>query len=209
MQPYTIPTSSLEKSLLVGDFLFVSKVNYGARTPMTTVAFPMVHDTIPLTKKKSYLSWPQLPYFRIPGFQTVERNDIVVFNWPVDTVYKFRDNSGLRADKPIDKKSNYVKRCVGIPGDQLEIKEGIVFVNGKELILPERARPQFSYKVALDGKTPIDFEYLLKDMDITAVVSDVLDNQDLDVNLVGDFLQMAQDYQNQLLMEEFREEFNS
>jgi signal peptidase I len=167
IQPFTIPTSSLEKSLLVGDFLFVSKVNYGARTPMTTVALPMVHDTIPLTKKKSYLNWPQLPYFRIPGFQTVERNDIVVFNWPVDTVYKFRDNSGLRVDKPIDKKSNYVKRCVGVPGDQLEIKDGIVFVNGKELILPERAKPQFSYKVALDGKTPIDFEYLLKDMDVT------------------------------------------
>jgi signal peptidase I len=167
IQPFTIPTSSLEKSLLVGDFLFVSKVNYGARTPMTTVALPMVHDTIPLTKKKSYLTWPELPYFRIPGFQSVERNDIVVFNWPVDTVYKFRDKSGLRVDKPIDKKSNYVKRCVGVPGDQLEIKDGIVFVNGKELILPERAKPQFSYKVALDGKTPIDFEYLLKDMDVT------------------------------------------
>jgi len=167
IQPFTIPTSSLEKSLLVGDFLFVSKVNYGARTPMTTVSLPMVHDTIPFTKKKSYLSWPQLPYFRFPGFEKIKNNDIVVFNWPVDTVYKFRDNSGLRVDKPIDKKSNYVKRCVGVPGDQLEIKDGIIFVNGKELILPERARPQFSYKIALDGKTPIDFEYLLKDMDIT------------------------------------------
>lgn len=167
IQPFTIPTSSLEKSLLVGDFLFVSKVNYGARTPMTTVALPMVHDTIPLTKKKSYLTWPELPYFRLPGFQNIERNDIVVFNWPIDTVYKFRDQSGLRVNKPIDKKSNYVKRCVGVPGDQLEIKDGIVFVNGKELILPERARPQFSYKIALDGKTPIDFEYLLNDMDIT------------------------------------------
>ena len=167
IQPFTIPTSSLEKSLLVGDFLFVSKVNYGARTPMTTVALPMVHDTIPLTKKKSYLNWPELPYFRLPGFQNIKRNDIVVFNWPIDTVYKFRDQSGLRVDKPIDKKSNYVKRCVGVPGDQLEIKDGIVFVNGKELILPERARPQFSYKIALDGKTPIDFEYLLNDMDIT------------------------------------------
>ncbi|MBP6425165.1 MAG: signal peptidase I, partial [Flavobacterium sp.] len=134
IQPFTIPTSSLEKSLLVGDFLFVSKVNYGARTPMTTVALPMVHDTIPLTKKKSYLTWPELPYFRLPGFQNIERNDIVVFNWPIDTVYKFRDQSGLRVDKPIDKKSNYVKRCVGVPGDQLEIKDGIVFVNGKELI---------------------------------------------------------------------------
>ncbi|MDR6846629.1 signal peptidase I [Flavobacterium granuli] len=167
IQPYTIPTSSLEKSLLVGDFLFVSKMNYGARVPMTTVAMPMVHDTIPLTKRKSYLTWPQLPYLRLPGFQTINRTDIVVFNWPADTVYKFRDRSGLRADKPIDKKSNYVKRCVGVPGDSLSIKDGLVYINGKELILGDRAKPQFSYNVVLDGKTPIDFEYLFKDMDIT------------------------------------------
>ncbi|WP_268847618.1 signal peptidase I [Flavobacterium aestivum] len=167
IQPYTIPTSSLEKSLLVGDFLFVSKMNYGARVPMTTVAMPMVHDTIPMTKQKSYLNWPQLPYFRLPGLQTINRTDIVVFNWPADTVYKFRDRSGLRVNKPIDKKSNYVKRCVGVPGDSLSIKDGLVYINGKELALPERAKPQFSYNVALDGKTPIDFEYLLKDMDVT------------------------------------------
>ncbi|MGQ7945138.1 signal peptidase I [Flavobacterium sp. WC2509] len=167
IQPYTIPTSSLEKSLLVGDFLFVSKMNYGARVPMTTVALPMVHDTIPMTKRKSYLNWPQLPYLRLPGIQNIDRTDIVVFNWPADTVYKFRDHSGQRVDKPIDKKSNYVKRCVGIPGDSLSIKDGLVYINGKELILPERAKPQFSYNVVLDGKTPIDFEYLFKDMDIT------------------------------------------
>jgi signal peptidase I len=167
IQPYTIPTSSLEKSLLVGDFLFVSKMNYGARVPMTTVAMPMVHDTIPMTKQKSYLTWPQLPYFRLPGLQTINRTDIVVFNWPADTVFKFRDRSGLRVDKPIDKKSNYVKRCVGIPGDSLSIKDGLVYINGKELILPERAKPQFSYNIALNGKAQIDFEYLFKDMDVT------------------------------------------
>jgi signal peptidase I len=167
LQPYTIPTSSLEKSLLVGDFLFVSKMNYGARVPMTTVALPMVHDSIPLTKSKSYMSWPQLPYFRMPAFQKIQHSDIVVFNWPVDTVYKFRDNSGRRADKPIDKKSNYVKRCVGIPGDSLQIKDGIVYIDGKVLALPERARPQYSYKIAVDGRTPIDFEYLFKDMNVT------------------------------------------
>ena len=167
LQPYTIPTSSLEKSLLVGDFLFVSKMNYGARVPMTTVALPMVHDSIPLTKSKSYLSWPQLPYFRLPAFEKIKNCDIVVFNWPVDTVYKFRDNSGRRAYKPIDKKSNYVKRCVGIPGDSLQIKDGIVYINGKILALPERAKPQYSYKIAIDGKTPIDFEYLFKDMHVT------------------------------------------
>jgi signal peptidase I len=167
LQPYTIPTSSLEKSLLVGDFLFVSKINYGARVPMTTVALPMVHDTIPLLKRKSYLSWPQLPYFRLPGFQKIKNCDIVVFNWPVDTVYFFRDPSGRHIDKPIDKKSNYVKRCVGIPGDSLSIKDGIVYINGKILALPERAKPQYSYKIAIDGKTPIDFEYLFKDLDVT------------------------------------------
>lgn len=167
IQPYTIPTSSLEKSLLVGDFLFVSKINYGARVPMTTVALPMVHDTIPLMKRKSYLKWPQLPYFRLPSFEKIKNCDIVVFNWPLDTVYFFRDPSGRHVDKPIDKKSNYVKRCVGIPGDSLSIKDGIVYINGKILALPERAKPQYSYKIALDGKTPIDFEYLFKDMNVT------------------------------------------
>jgi signal peptidase I len=85
----------------------------------------------------------------------------------VDTVYMFFDTSKRHAYKPIDKKSNYVKRCVGVPGDSLSIKNGIVYIDGKILQLPERAKPQFSYAVALDGKTPIDFEYLLKDMDIT------------------------------------------
>lgn len=168
IQPYTIPTSSLEKSLLIGDFLFVSKVNYGARVPMTTVALPMVHDSIPFTKKKSYLNWPQLPYLRLPGIEEIKRTDIVVFNWPVDTVrYFFEPKGRPGVIKPIDKKSNYVKRCVGVPGDSLSIKDGIVYIDGKILQLPERAKPQFSYAVALDGKTPIDFEYLLKDMDVT------------------------------------------
>ena len=166
MQPYTIPTSSLEKSLLVGDFLFVSKFHYGARTPMTAVALPMVHDTIPLLHKKSYLKWPQLPYFRFPSLQKIERNDIVVFNWPVDTVYKFFDTSKRKADKPIDKKSNYVKRCQAIAGDTLQIKDGIVFINRKQLILPERAKPQYSYTVTTNG-SGFDQTYILNDLHIT------------------------------------------
>ncbi|RED19477.1 signal peptidase I [Flavobacterium cutihirudinis] len=167
VQPYTIPSSSLEKSLLIGDFLFVSKVNYGPRVPMTTVALPMVHDTIPFAKVKSYLSWPQLPYFRLPALEKIKNNDIVVFNWPRDTAYNMYIPADKFYYKPIDKKTNYVKRCVGIPGDSLQIKDGIVFINGKELILPERAKPQYSYKVAYDGKTPIDFESLLRELDIT------------------------------------------
>jgi signal peptidase I len=167
IQPYTIPSSSLEKSLLIGDFLFVSKINYGARVPMTTIAAPMVHDSLPFTKKLSYLSKPQLPYFRFPGFEKIKNNDIVVFNWPRDTLDNMYHPSNIRIDKPRDKKTNYVKRCVGIPGDSLQIKDGIVFINGKELILPERAKPQYSYEAVYDGKTPIDFEYLLKDLNVT------------------------------------------
>lgn len=167
IQPYTIPTSSLEKSLLVGDFLFVSKFHYGARTPMTPVAAPMVHDTLPLIHTKSYTTWPQLPYFRLPSIEKINRNDIVVFNWPADTLYNMYKAADKRYDKPIDKKTNYVKRCTAIAGDTLSIIDGIVFINGKESILPERARPQYSYKVAIDSKTPINFEYLLKELDIT------------------------------------------
>jgi len=152
MQPYTIPTSSLEKTLLVGDFLFVSKFHYGARTPMTVAAAPMVHDTLPLIKIRSYLNKPQLPYFRLPGFEDIKRNEIVVFNWPADTVRFFRDHSKIHVDKPIDKKSNYVKRCVGIPGDTLEIKNGYIFIDGKQTVLPDRAKPQYINKVVTDGQ---------------------------------------------------------
>ena len=142
IQPYIIPTGSLEKTLLIGDFLFVSKFHYGARAPMTAVAFPMVHDTLPIVKTKSYLNFPQLPYFRLPGFQKVERNEIVVFSWPADTVRQFFvKEKGVR--KPIDKKSNYVKRCVGIPGDTLSIVDGFVHINGERSILPERAKTQY------------------------------------------------------------------
>ncbi|WP_333810417.1 signal peptidase I [Flavobacterium sp.] len=167
IQPYTIPTSSLEKSLLVGDFLFVSKFHYGARTPMTPIAAPMVHDTLPLIKVKSYSAKPSLPYFRFPALQKIERNDIVVFNWPADTLFHMYKAADKRYDKPIDKKTNYVKRCTAIPGDKIEIKDGIIFINGKESILPERAKPQYSYKVAWDGKTPVDLDYIKKELHIT------------------------------------------
>ncbi len=167
IQPFVIPSPSLEKSLLVGDFLFVSKVNYGARVPMTTVAAPIVHDSLPLVKTLSYYKTPQLPYFRFPGFEKIKNNDIVVFNWPRDTLDHMYHPTPIRVDKPRDKKTNYVKRCVGIPGDSLQIKNGLVFINGKELILPERAKPQYSYKVTYDKNTPIDFEYLLKELNVT------------------------------------------
>ena len=113
---------------------------------MTVVAAPMVHDTLPKLKKKSYLfnddytqrktSWLnklQLPYMRLPGFETIDRNEIVVFNQPADTLL---DMNNFRPDrnyyKPIDKKTNLVKRCVGVPGDSLEIRNGYVYINGKK-----------------------------------------------------------------------------
>ncbi len=146
IQPFVIPTGSLEKSLKVGDFLFVSKFHYGARVPQTVVALPLVHDTIPLIKTRSYFKKPQLPYFRLPGFQEIKQNDIVVFNWPADTVRKFfvKEKGVI---KPMDKKSNYVKRAVGMPGDVFEIKDGVIYINGKENILPYRANPLFNYKI--------------------------------------------------------------
>ena len=167
MQPYLIPSSSLEKSLLVGDFLIVSKFHYGARVPMTTVAAPMVHDTLPLIRKKSYLysddfenrefslkNKLQLPYLRLPAFEKIERNDIVVFNQPADTLL---DMNNFRPDrnyyKPIDKKTNLVKRCVAIAGDSLEIRDGYVYINGARTVLPDRAAPQYNFMVETGGQT--------------------------------------------------------
>ena len=86
IQTFVIPTGSLEKTLRVGDFLFVSKFHSGARAPQTVISLPLVHDTIPLIKSRSYLKKPQLPYLRLPGFQKIKQNDLVVFNWPADTV---------------------------------------------------------------------------------------------------------------------------
>ena len=182
IQPFTIPTSSLEKTLLVGDFLFVSKFNYGARTPMTTVAAPMVHDTIPFINKKSYSNWPQLPYFRFPGFEKVAKNDIVVFNWPADTVTKFFDRSAVGLRKPVDKKSNYVKRCVATPGDIFSIKDGFVYINGKELKLSDRAKPQYNHTIY--SKNGISAQ-ILKDNGSTEfnrsyILSNVTSQQQLD-----------------------------
>ncbi|AEM69310.1 signal peptidase I [Allomuricauda ruestringensis DSM 13258] len=159
IQPYVIPTGSLERTLRVGDFLFVSKFHFGARVPMTTLAAPMVHDTLPVLKTRSYLadvnpetyktSWInklQLPYMRLPGFEKVEKNDIVVFSLPADTLYQFF-KAQKAVIKPIDKKSNYVKRCVGTPGDSLEVINGYVYINGKQLQLSDRAKPMYMYDI--------------------------------------------------------------
>ena len=144
IEAYTIPTSSMEKSLLIGDFLFVSKVSYGPRVPMTPIAFPLVHHTLPFTKKTpAYLKWIQLNYYRMKGLGNVERNDCVVFNYPAD--------DALHPERPIDKKENYIKRCVGIPGDVIEIKNTDLYVNGEPQAITEKMRNQFRYFVKTDG----------------------------------------------------------
>ncbi|SDC75885.1 signal peptidase I [Williamwhitmania taraxaci] len=170
IEAYTIPTSSMEKSLLVGDFLFVSKVAYGPKMPNTPIAFPFVHHTMPFaTETRSFVEWIQWPYKRLAGLGEVKRNDVVVFNFPAgDTVlldnptadyyqecrYIGReaiwDRFGTRIiHRPMDKCENYIKRCVAVSGDSLQVKQGQVFINGK----PQEGIPgiQFLYTVKTQG----------------------------------------------------------
>lgn len=127
MEAYVIPTPSMERSLLVGDFLFVSKINYGPRTPKTPLQIPLTHATIWGTDIPSYLDAIQLPQFRLPSLGKVERNDVVVFNYPVNDHFNSRSDGGYH---PLDLKTHYIKRCVAIPGDELQIKDGQVYING-------------------------------------------------------------------------------
>lgn len=175
-EAFTIPTSSLEKSMMVGDYLFVSKISYGAKIPNTPLSFPFAHHTLPFTQStKSYLEWFKLPYFRLPGFGSVKNNDIVVFNYPDgDTValgaqdqsyYQLvRDNGwstvnnpnnidpnsrnpfGKVTARPPDKRENYVKRCIAIAGDKLEIKDAEVYINDKHIETPEHAQHYYYVK---------------------------------------------------------------
>lgn len=140
IEAYMIPTGSMEKSLLVGDFIFVSKVNYGPRIPMTPVAFPFSHHTLP-TGGKAYWEGIQLDYKRLPGFEEIERNDVVVFNYPPD--------GQPPLSRPVDKRENYIKRCIAIPGDSLRIIDSKVYVNGQEEVDPPES--QTSYYVKTNG----------------------------------------------------------
>ena len=134
LEAFTIPTPSMEKSLLVGDFLFVSKMHYGPRTPATPLQMPLTHQKIWGTNIPSYLDWIQLPQYRFPGFSSVKRNDVVVFNYPPDYQY------------PVDLKTNYIKRCVAVPGDVIEVKDMQVYINGEPGSDPPRM--QFKYLIS-------------------------------------------------------------
>ncbi|MDX2048614.1 MAG: S26 family signal peptidase [Chitinophagaceae bacterium] len=181
-EAYTIPTGSMEKTLLVNDFLFVSKFSYGPRLPNTPLSFPFVHHTLPVVKGKSYLEWIKVPYKRL--FESpVDRNDVVVFNYPVgDTVIgeyqsetnfydylreqydrfgKTREQILAERDdiliRPVDKRENFIKRCVGIPGDSIKIVDGILYINGKLSDAP--AKSETFYYVTTNGREffPDDF----------------------------------------------------
>lgn len=237
IEAFTIPTSSLEKTLMVGDFLFVNKLAYGPRIPQTVIAFPFSHHTLIGTERiPAYVDWVKLPYMRIPIGGKVERNEIVVFNYPDgDTVIQnmqdisyyqavrliamLMKNEDLRAGKsttddnyyhklayeyvhqpnninplnekpfgkivsrPVDKREHYVKRCVAIAGDTLEIKDGIIYINGKEQPAPEHA--QFKYYVTtkgalfgermeMNGRVVLSNFKLLDDLDIYIGEADLI-----------------------------------
>ncbi|MCI0750799.1 MAG: signal peptidase I [Flammeovirgaceae bacterium] len=138
MEAYTIPTPSMENSLLVGDFLFVSKFHYGTRTTTTPLQVPLTHQKIWFTEIPSYLDWIKLPQYRLPGFTSVKRNDVVVFNIPPKELNENKDY-------PVDLKTNYIKRCVAISGDTLKVRDRQVYVNGKASENPPKM--QFSYLV--------------------------------------------------------------
>jgi signal peptidase I len=155
----------MEGTMLVNDYLFVSKLAYGPRLPMTPLAVPLVHNTMPFTGGKSYTDAVQWKYHRLPGFGRVQRNDVVVFNFPEgDTVMKDDDGNYLQDDyytharledrnaliargierRPVDKTDNYIKRCVGIPGDVIEVRNGILFLNGQPAINYPHLKMEYS-----------------------------------------------------------------
>jgi signal peptidase I len=193
-EAYTIPTESMEKTLLINDFLFVSKMSYGARIPSTPLSFPFVHNTMPGSQTTpSYLTWIELPYKRLPGFSSIKRNDVVVFNVPAgDTIINdpdfgskilyydvlrnqfHGDREALMANYPIlvhpyDKTDNYIKRCVGLPGDKIQVKAGVLYVNDQPAYVSPTS--QIDYNVPTNNK-PISSNLLNQQLGIN--VSDGL-----------------------------------
>jgi len=194
-EAYTIPTPSMERSLLVNDFLFVSKLSYGPRVPNTPLSFPFVHHTLPVTGGKSYLNWIELPYKRWFA-SPVKRNDVVVFNLPVgDTVINDEENYGSKVTyyevlrqaggdrnkvwqtfgdiiitRPVDKRENFIKRAVAVAGDTLEIRNGVVYINGKMNDIP--AGSETNYLVQTKGQ-PIDADAMQEQFGIRETAGEI------------------------------------
>lgn len=165
-EAFVIPTPSMENSLLVGDYLFVSKMHYGTRTPITPIQVPLTHQYIWGTRIPSYVDWIKLPQFRLPGFSDVKRGDAVVFNLPVEhpgQVAKYSSSLPDLHGHPIDLRVNYIKRCVAVGGDQLEIKNGQVYINGEAQTNP--ARMESEYFVATT--TTVNEDKIFKENGVT------------------------------------------
>ena len=188
-QMYVIPSSSMEKTLLIGDYLYVSKVTYGPQMPNTPVSFPFVHHTMPFSQtKKSFSECIKWPYHRLKGLRQVERNDVVVFNFPAgDTVLlenqavtyydvlrdyqqQYGQEQGRREleknytiiTRPVDKRENYIKRCVALPGDSIRIVDSELFVNGQ----PQQAIPEKQYCYTVRTSSPLT-QYTFEKLGIT------------------------------------------
>lgn len=194
-QNYKIPSSSLEKTLLVGDHLLVSKLAYGPRVPNTPLALPLVHHTIPILNTKSYSDKPYWEYKRLKGFGEVKRDDIVVFNFPAgdtvalkrqaedyhllvqyvgwETVNTDKASFGDIVYRPVDRRENYVKRCVGMPGETLEIKERIIYIDDKALPTPKKA--QFNYFVETHGSVFTEKQF--RDLGISKEDRHIIENE--------------------------------
>ena len=178
-QNYKIPSSSLEKTLLIGDYLWVNKMAYGPRVPNTPIHLPLVQNTLPIVNTKSYLEWPDWKYHRLKGYTTVKRGDIVVFNFPAgdtvalkvqnpdyytlvrhfgrDAVWGNKEQFGDVIYRPVDRRENYVKRCVGLPGDTLSIVAGVVHIDGKPVPQPETVQHNYFYQ--FDGRMLTDADF--------------------------------------------------
>ena len=151
VEAYTIPTPSMEKSLMVGDFLFVSKLSYGPRLPMTWLSFPFAHNTMPFVGGPSYLEKPSSGYHRLWGGGQIRNNDVVVFNYPMDDA------------RPVDKRDNYIKRCVGIPGDTLRLVDRRLRINSRWVDEPRNSQHRYHVKTDGSGFNPL----VLRKMDVS------------------------------------------
>ena len=180
-QNYQIPSSSLEKSLLVGDYLWVNKMIYGPRVPNTPLHFPLAQNTLPVLNCKSYIDNPQWDYHRLKGYRKVERNDIVVFNFPAgdtvalkvqnpdyytlcatvpggkETILRNKEQFGDVIYRPVDRRENYVKRCIGLPGETLKIVNDMIYINGNPI--EEPVNTQYNYFIQTDGRYITDSQW--------------------------------------------------
>ena len=142
VEPFMIPTPSMENTLLVGDYLFVSKLHYGSRTPTTPLQVPLTHQNVWGTSLPAYLDWLRLPQFRLPGFSEVKRGDVVVFNLPVEHPELVDQYDAVLPNlkpHPLDLRTNYIKRCAAQPGDTLKLLRSQLYINGQQVLDPPPA----------------------------------------------------------------------